>query len=59
MRDRAARILLFGIGIFAIGAGLLGLAGMSNLARGSAILVGIGAIAGGIAMVRASRGPNT
>ncbi|HET9424350.1 MAG TPA: hypothetical protein VFO55_03180 [Gemmatimonadaceae bacterium] len=55
MRDRIGRTLLFSIGIFAIGAGILGLMGMSNLARGTSILVGIGAIGGGISMVRSSR----
>ena len=55
MRDRIARLALFAIGILAIGAGVLGLLGLSRLERGSAILVGIGAIAGGISMVRRSR----
>lgn len=58
MRDRIARSILFAVGIFAIGAGALGLLGLSRLERSSAILVGIGAIAGGISMVRRSRGPN-
>jgi hypothetical protein len=51
-------LTLFAIGVLAIVAGTLGLFGFSRLERGSAIVVGIGAIAGGISMVRRSRGPN-
>lgn len=58
MRDKTARLILFAIGVLAIGAGVLGLFGLTNLGRGSALIVGIGAIAGGISMMRRSRGPN-
>ena len=59
MRDTIARRILFAIGVFAIGAGLLGLLGVTKLEpRSTAILVGVGAIAGGISMVLRSRGPN-
>ena len=59
MRDTIARRILFAIGVLAIGGGLLGLLGVIELeSRMSSILVGIGAIAGGISMVMRSRGPN-
>ena len=58
MRDKVARLILFAVGVFALAAGVLGLFGFTRLERGSAILVGFGAIAGGISMIRRSRGPN-
>jgi hypothetical protein len=59
MRDAIARRILFAIGVLAIGGGLLGLLGIIELeSRSSSILVGVGAIAGGISMVMRSRGPN-
>ncbi|HEX6066380.1 MAG TPA: hypothetical protein VFZ04_19240 [Longimicrobiales bacterium] len=59
MRDTIARQILFVIGVIAIGAGLLGLLGVIRLeSRMSSLLVGVGAIAGGISMVLRSRGPN-
>jgi hypothetical protein len=59
MRDTIARRILFAIGVLAIGAGLLGLLGVIDLeSRMSSILVGVGAVAGGISMIARSRGPN-
>jgi hypothetical protein len=58
MRDSIARSILFALGIVGIGAGLLGLFGLTTVERTSAFLVGVAGISGGIAMVRRSRGPN-
>ena len=59
MRDTIARRILFAIGVFAIGAGLLGLLGVIEMeSRMSSILVGVGAFGGGISMIMRSRGPN-
>lgn len=59
MRDKTARIVLFGFGVLAIVAGTFALFGLSRLeTRFGSILVGIAAVAGGINLVRRARGPN-
>lgn len=59
MRDQLARRVLFALGALGICAGVAGLLGFTRLeTRSSAILVGVGAILNGWAVVRMSRGPN-
>ena len=59
MRDQLARRVLFALGALGIGAGVAGLLGFTRLeTRGSAILVGVGGLLNGWAVVRMSRGPN-
>ena len=57
MRDQLARRLLFALGALGIGAGIAGLLGFTGLeTRSAAILVSVGAILNGWAVVRMSRG---
>jgi hypothetical protein len=59
MRDQLARTVLFALGVLGIGAGVAGILGLSRLeTRSSAILVGVGVILNGWAVVRMSRGSN-
>ena len=59
MRDKLARYALLAFGLFAIGAGSMALFGLSRFeSRLTAVLVGLGALGGGISMVRRSRGSN-
>lgn len=58
-RDRAARVALVVIALIAIVGGTLALLGRSRLeTRSTEILVGIGALLGGLSMLRSALGPN-
>ena len=59
MRDQFARRVLFAFGALSSGAGVAGLLGCTRLeTRSSAILLGVGGILNGWAVLRMSRGPN-
>jgi hypothetical protein len=56
VRDVVARKILFVFGVAAIGSGAAGLFGLANIgARGSGILMGVGAVLNGVAILRYSR----